>query len=108
MTKEKRVTKEIKKFPGYLMAEVEFNEKTLYLFRETSGVGDFVGGHGILKPPTPMSDREVAVMLGSMGARKGPRKGRAARFRRKRSSSTSRRATRSRSAKAPSPAWKAK
>jgi transcriptional antiterminator NusG len=66
VTKEKRVTKEIKKFPGYLMAEVEFNEKTLYLFRETSGVGDFVGGHGILKPPTPMSDREVAVMLGSM------------------------------------------
>jgi transcriptional antiterminator NusG len=66
VTKEKRVTKEVKKFPGYLMAEVEFNEKTLYLFRETSGVGDFVGGHGILKPPTPMSDREVAVMLGSM------------------------------------------
>ena len=66
VTKEKRVTKEIKKFPGYLMAEVEFNEKTLYLFRETSGVGDFVGGNGIVKPPTPMSDREVANMLGSM------------------------------------------
>ena len=66
VTKEKRVTKEIKKFPGYLMAEVEFNEKTLYLFRETSGVGDFVGGNGILKPPTPMSDREVQIMLGSM------------------------------------------
>jgi transcriptional antiterminator NusG len=65
-TKEKRVVKEVKKFPGYLMAEVEFNEKTLYLFRETSGVGDFVGGGNLQKPPTPMSDREVAVMLGSM------------------------------------------
>jgi transcriptional antiterminator NusG len=65
-TKEKRVVKEQKKFPGYLMAEVEFNDKVLYLFRETSGVGDFVGGSGLLKPPPPMSDREVAVMLGSM------------------------------------------
>jgi transcription termination/antitermination protein NusG len=66
ITKEKRVIKEIKKFPGYLMAEVEFNEKTLFLFRETSGVGDFVGGGNLQKPPAPMSDREVANMLGSM------------------------------------------
>ena len=66
VTKEKRVIKEVKKFPGYIMAEVEFNEQTLYLFRETSGVGDFVGGGNLQKPPTPMSDRDVAVMLGSM------------------------------------------
>jgi transcriptional antiterminator NusG len=39
----KRVVKERKKFPGYLMAEVEYNDRILYLFRETSGVGDFVG-----------------------------------------------------------------
>src|SRR5579883_1578653 len=43
VTKEKRVVKEKKKFPGYLMAEVEFNDQILYVFRETSGVGDFVG-----------------------------------------------------------------
>ena len=30
--------------PGYLMVEVEYNDRILYLFRETSGVGDFVGG----------------------------------------------------------------
>lgn len=66
VTKEKRVIKEVKKFPGYIMAEVEFNESTLYLFRETSGVGDFVGGGNLQKPPSPMSDRDVAVMLGSM------------------------------------------
>ncbi len=65
VTKEKRVVKEKKKFPGYLMAEVEFNDKVLYLFRETGGVGDFVGA-APGKPPVPMSDREVAVMLGSM------------------------------------------
>ncbi|HEY2785626.1 MAG TPA: transcription termination/antitermination protein NusG [Fimbriiglobus sp.] len=65
VTKEKRVVKEKKKFPGYLMAEVEFNDQVLYLFRETGGVGDFVGA-APGKPPVPMSDRDVAVMLGSM------------------------------------------
>ena len=44
VTQEKKVVKEKKKFPGYLFAEVEFNDRILYLFRETSGVGDFVGG----------------------------------------------------------------
>ena len=33
-----------KLYPGYLMVEVEYNDRILYLFRETSGVGDFVGG----------------------------------------------------------------
>jgi len=63
-TKEKRVVKERKKFPGYVMAEVEFNDRILYLFRETSGVGDFVGTAGPLKPPPPMTDNEVRRMLG--------------------------------------------
>jgi len=58
----KRVVKKRKKFPGYLMCEVEFNDKILYLFRETSGVGDFVGG-SLHKPPSPMSEREVDRML---------------------------------------------
>jgi transcriptional antiterminator NusG len=58
----KRVTKNIKLYPGYLMVEVEFNDRILYLFRETSGVGDFVGG-SVGKHPTPMSDKEVARML---------------------------------------------
>jgi len=58
----KRVVKKRKKFPGYLMCEVEFNDKVLYLFRETSGVGDFVGG-SLHKLPTPMGEREVERML---------------------------------------------
>jgi transcription termination/antitermination protein NusG len=61
-------TKERKLYPGYLMAEVEFNEDILYLFRETSGVGDFVGGQvskdGKNRPPTPMTEQEVVKMLG--------------------------------------------
>jgi len=58
----KTVTKERKKFPGYLFCEVEYNDRILYLFRETSGVGDFVGGT-VNRPPMPMSDREVKSML---------------------------------------------
>jgi transcriptional antiterminator NusG len=61
----KRVVKERKLFPGYLMAEVEYNDRILYLFRETSGVGDFVGG-GLNRAPTPMTPREVERMLGPM------------------------------------------
>jgi transcriptional antiterminator NusG len=65
----KRVTKtkERKLYPGYLMAEVEYNDRILYLFRETSGVGDFVGGT-ISRPPPPMSDREIQRMIGQPAA----------------------------------------
>jgi len=63
----KRVTrtKERKLYPGYLMAEVEYNDRVLYLFRETSGVGDFVGATADRdKPPPPMTEREILRMLG--------------------------------------------
>lgn len=66
MRRGKRVRKEHKLFPGYLMVEVEYNDKILYLFRETSGVGDFVGHtfvNGVTRPPVPMSEREVERML---------------------------------------------
>jgi transcriptional antiterminator NusG len=66
MRNGKRMTRERKLYPGYLMVEVEYNEQILYLFRETSGVGDFVGG-GVNHPPPPMSDREVERMLGRQG-----------------------------------------
>jgi transcriptional antiterminator NusG len=60
---QKQIRKK-KKFPGYVMAEVEYNDRILYLFRETSGVGDFVGG-SLTRAPQPMSDREVQTMLSS-------------------------------------------
>ncbi len=41
---------------------MEFNDRILYLFRETSGVGDFVGA-SLKRDPTPMTDREVRAML---------------------------------------------
>ncbi len=60
--KGQKTVKKKKKFPGYIMAEVEYNDKILYLFRETSGVGDFVGG-SLTRAPAPMTDREVQAML---------------------------------------------
>jgi transcriptional antiterminator NusG len=67
----KRVTKERKLFPGYIMVNLEFNEHMLYLFRETSGVGDFVGG-GLNKPPQPMTQKEVDRMLIKQGTKEAP------------------------------------
>jgi len=66
MVRGKRVVKEKKLYPGYLMVNVEFNDRILYLFRETSGVGDFVGG-GPNHPPQPMKPHEVERMLGRQG-----------------------------------------
>jgi transcriptional antiterminator NusG len=63
MRSGRRVTKERKLYPGYLMVEVEYNDRILYLFRETSGVGDFVGAT-VGRDPPPMSDREVERMIG--------------------------------------------
>jgi transcriptional antiterminator NusG len=60
----KRVTKERKLYPGYLVVEVEYNDRILYLFRETSGVGDFVGG-SLNHPPPPMSQREIDRIMGA-------------------------------------------
>jgi transcriptional antiterminator NusG len=58
MRKGKRYVRSRKLLPGYLMVHVEFNEHMLYLFRETSGVGDFVGA-GLNKKPLPMTENEI-------------------------------------------------
>jgi transcriptional antiterminator NusG len=56
---KKRVV-ERKTYPGYIMVQMELNEKTWFLVRETPGVGDFVGAHGT---PTKMTEAEVSQML---------------------------------------------
>lgn len=66
MRRGKRVNRKRKLYPGYLMVQVEFNDRVLYLFRETSGVGDFVGG-GVNRPPPPMAPNEVAKMQSMAG-----------------------------------------
>ena len=57
----KKKVVERKSYPGYIMIHMELNEKTWFLVRETSGVGDFVGAYG---SPSRMSDVEVNRMLG--------------------------------------------
>ena len=56
---------ERKSYPGYIMVEMELNEKTWFTVRETPGVGDFVGAHG---QPTKMTEAEVNQMLGQQTA----------------------------------------
>jgi transcriptional antiterminator NusG len=73
---EKKVIRKKKKFQGYLFAELEFNDRILYLFRETSGVGDFLNLR--TKPnqpptPEPMPEHEVQSMLTGV-AMKDPNK----------------------------------
>jgi len=70
LRKGKRYVKSRKLYPGYLMVQVEYNENILYLFRETSGVGDFVGG-SLNKPPLPMKPAEVEKMISLTG--EGPK-----------------------------------
>lgn len=62
---KKRIV-ERKTYPGYIMIEMELNEKTWFLVRETPGVGDFVGAHGT---PTKMTATEVNQMLGQETAK---------------------------------------
>jgi transcriptional antiterminator NusG len=56
---KKRIV-ERKTYPGYIMVQMELNEKTWFTVRETPGVGDFVGAHGT---PTKMTEAEVNQML---------------------------------------------
>jgi transcriptional antiterminator NusG len=49
-----------KLYPGYLVVQMEINEETWFLVRETPGIGDFTGAAG---HPTPMHEREVAAIL---------------------------------------------
>ena len=56
----KRRVVERKMYPGYLFIQLQLNDETWYLVRDTSGVGDFTGAGGL---PTPMEDSEIDRML---------------------------------------------
>ncbi len=70
MRNGKRVVRERKLLHGYILVNVEFNEHMLYLFRETSGVGDFVGA-GLNKKPIPMGENEIKKWIGKDKAGEG-------------------------------------
>lgn len=62
---KKRIV-ERKTYPGYIMVEMELNERTWFVVRETPGVGDFVGPH---QKPMPMAESDVNQMLGQETAK---------------------------------------
>lgn len=57
----KKKVRDQKLFPGYMMIQMELNDDTWYLVRDTSGVGDFTGAAG---KPMPMQEHEIARMMG--------------------------------------------
>jgi len=50
-------------YPGYVIVEMEMDEPTWFLIRETPGVGDFIGAHG---KPEPMAQEEIDKLLGQV------------------------------------------
>jgi transcriptional antiterminator NusG len=52
---------ERKFFPGYVLVQMEMNEDTWHLVRETSKVLGFIGGTS--DKPAPISEREAAQIL---------------------------------------------
>lgn len=50
----------VKLYPGYLIVNMELNDVTWLLVRETSGIGDFTTSGG---KPTPMSAADVAKII---------------------------------------------
>lgn len=59
---EKR-TSSRKFFPGYILVQMELDDETWYLVKNTPKVTGFVGG---ATNPTPISDDEVAQIIGQM------------------------------------------
>ena len=60
----KRSVREKKLYPGYIMVEMELNEKTWFTVKDTPGIGDFLG----LKKPVPMAQYEVEKILATATA----------------------------------------
>ncbi len=56
----KKHVRERKIYPGYLMVEMDLDESTWFLVRETPGIGDFIGGES---KPIAMQPHEVARLL---------------------------------------------
>ena len=57
----RKVNTERKFFPGYVLVQMEMNEDTWHLVRETSKVLGFIGGTP--EKPAPISDKEANQIL---------------------------------------------
>ena len=53
-------------FPGYILVEMELNERTYHFIRQTNGVLGFLGD----QEPIPLKEKEVAGILDQIEAKK--------------------------------------
>jgi len=56
-----------KVFPGYVLVEMDMDDSSWYVVRNTSGVTGFVGSPGSGEKPVPLQDKEVKTILKQMG-----------------------------------------
>jgi transcription termination/antitermination protein NusG len=60
----KKQVRKHKVFPGYVLVEMELDEQTRYVVRNTSGVTGFVGPD---RQPVPLKEHEIRNILRSVG-----------------------------------------
>jgi transcriptional antiterminator NusG len=66
MRRGRRVNSERKFFPGYVLVEMELNDDTWHLVKETPRVMGFIGGKA--DQPAPLTPREAAAILDRVAA----------------------------------------
>lgn len=66
----KKRTVKRKIFPGYVLVEMEVNDRSWYVVRNTPGVTGFVGS---ATKPTPLTEEEVKSILKSQGVDAEPK-----------------------------------
>jgi transcriptional antiterminator NusG len=64
MKNGQRTISERRFFPGYVLVEMEMNDDTWHLVKNTGKVTGFVGGSG--HKPTPISEKEVEKIMSQM------------------------------------------
>ena len=71
MVKGQKRTSKKKFFPGYILVQVQLNDDTWHLVKDTPKVAGFVGDS---RNPAPLSESEIATLMGQMeGGAKRPR-----------------------------------
>ena len=56
-----------KVFPGYVLVEMNMDDQSWYVVRNTQGVTGFVGSPGPGEKPVPLQEKEVKTILKQMG-----------------------------------------
>jgi transcriptional antiterminator NusG len=66
----KRQVRKHKLFPGYVIIEMELDDKTQHLIRSTPGVTGFIGPG---RQPVPLERSEIENILSTLGGEEAPR-----------------------------------